>query len=220
MKTINKDLSTYEYATMRQRAYAWILDITISGIVMLVFVVAVSIAYVSVTRPDWYSPDNIFVSIASSLASFALAATMVVMVMKRGQFVGKILIGIVTVDAEGNFPNLRQTLIREVGFKVLPITIVSQAINLLVSLGVLEDHDLGGRCAILVAVAAYYLGILLWIAVDRKNQTLHDKVAKTYVVQMPEPTGLNDEVSELDNVGVAVGVERGGDEDRSENSRA
>jgi len=90
---------------------------------------------------------------------------------QRGQTPGKILLRIMVVDDQGNIPELKRIVLREVVIKTAP--------------GILL---LAGTYSFIFFVAGYVAGILLlmgylWVIRDTDRRGLHDYIAGTFVAQ-------------------------------------
>lgn len=98
------------------------------------------------------------------------------LVASRGQSPGKIVMKVRIVMMDGSRLGFGRALLREIIGKLIIIGFVS-AVLVWLALGVLGDDS--GIIPVLVL-----LGLFIWILVDGNNQTMHDKIAGTYVVKV------------------------------------
>jgi uncharacterized RDD family membrane protein YckC len=88
---------------------------------------------------------------------------------QRGQTPGKILLKIMVVDSQGEIPEFKRIVFREVVIKAAP--------------GILF---LAGSYSIIFFIAGYITGVLmfmclLWVLRDTDRRGLHDHIAGTFV---------------------------------------
>ena len=110
----------------------------------------------------WAIVDVAFGQLLLSLLSFGYAAVL----NGQGGTFGKRALGLRVVDRTGSPPGIEQGAVRAflpIGLGILVSFVGSALLDSLVSLLVLVDH--------------------LWMLWDERSQTLHDKMAGTYVVR-------------------------------------
>ena len=99
------------------------------------------------------------------------------MIARDGQSPGKKVLKVRIVPADGSDWGWGGTLVREILSKFIIVWLISTVVGAI--LGAALGSELGSISGLLVS-----LGLFIWIVVDEKNQTLHDKIASTYVVKV------------------------------------
>ena len=96
---------------------------------------------------------------------------------KRGQSLGKMLVKIRVVDAAANNPGWGRALMREIVLKCGVPMVLGALIGWLVALAI-GDHEYTEP----IVGFGIIVGLFVWVIKDRYNQALHDRIAKTYVI--------------------------------------
>lgn len=168
-------------ATPVDRLLAWLVDTLIYvGIGILGAIVGVVLAIVVLDdNSDLGSVAAFIVLVVISAILPMLAWTVIVlfMIARTGQSPGKKLLKTRIVNADGSDWGWRGTLIREVLGKILIGGLISGV------LGAVLGSALGDETSSIVGLIVLLL-LFIWILIDEKNQTLHDKLASTYVVKV------------------------------------
>ena len=99
------------------------------------------------------------------------------MIARDGQSPGKKVLKVRIVSADGSDWGWGSTLVRELLSKFIVVWLISGVIGWILS-GI-TNSDTSGIAGLVVSLALF-----IWIVVDEKNQTLHDKIASTYVVKV------------------------------------
>ena len=115
--------------------------------------------------------------VGSGLTMLIWTVFVLFMIARDGQSPGKKLLKVRIVNVDGSDWGWRGTLIREVLGKFLGIGLISGV------LGALVSAALGEEGSSIVGLAVMLL-LFIWILIDENNQTLHDKIANTYVVKV------------------------------------
>ena len=92
-----------------------------------------------------------------------------------GQTPGKIVLKMRIVKIDGGNLGFGGTLVREVLVKFILIVVIPAIVQLLAIPALFGTYPL---------VLILLLALFIWIYVDSKNQTLQDKIARTYVVKV------------------------------------
>ncbi|MFC1981516.1 RDD family protein [Chloroflexota bacterium] len=169
------------YAGFRKRFLAWIID----AVILIPLFFLPGYLYVEINdivdaqqSAFWFYFFGIIVS-AIYLVGFWTW---------RGQTPGKIVIRIVIVKSDGGCIDIGRAILRYIGYVVLVIIALILMIPVFFAfrwmLGLSELRGISmwvgtSLVPILVVLIPYWLTI----ALDRKKQGLHDKIAKTYVVK-------------------------------------
>ncbi|MEZ4532296.1 MAG: RDD family protein [Thermomicrobiales bacterium] len=97
-----------------------------------------------------------------------------------GSHSGMHLLKVRVVDSEGNPPGIRRSIVRY----IIPALSLLPWLAFLASPGFMLD--LGAPVLIVLGAATMVLGVLdpLWMIWDAQKQTLHDKLASTFVVNV------------------------------------
>jgi len=112
-----------------------------------------------------WSLDDQLGSVISTLATIAYQGAFLV---TRGATPGRRLLGIRVIDATGANPDLSKALIRQI-FSILGLVLV-----------IFTDHPFNPIGFVLIVVS---LADVLWMLRDERYQTLHDRLAGTFVVR-------------------------------------
>ncbi|MGH2558713.1 MAG: RDD family protein [Thermomicrobiales bacterium] len=151
------------YAGFWRRAGASLLD---TLVLLAVFAVSYGIAYIARGGED---------ATAAALLLYLLAAGAYVVVGNgRGATLGKRWVGLHVVDATGGSPGLRRAAVRYV------LAGVFGALNAVE--GLRESSNLDGLTALVLLAIPLSFVDGLWMVWDGRKQTLHDKLAGTFVV--------------------------------------
>ncbi len=119
----------------------------------------------------------VLIAAVSGLAMLIWTVFVLFMIARDGQSPGKKLLKTRIVNADGSAWGWRGTLIREVLGKFLIVGLISGV------LGALVNAAVGEETSSIVGLAVALL-LFIWILIDENNQTLHDKLANTYVVKI------------------------------------
>ena len=123
------------------------------------------------TRP------RVFAGVGSCDSGFAVLWYILVafIVARRGQF-GKMIMKLRIVNAEGHYPSIWRALLREVVFKWWVYT---TRIGIVVApLGILNMPWYSDE---IIMFLLLYGALWFWLRKDANHQTLHDKIAGTFV---------------------------------------
>ena len=99
------------------------------------------------------------------------------MVARDGQSPGKKVLKVRIVNVDGSDWGWGGTLVREILSKFIIVWVISTILGAL--LGAVSGSELSGIAGLIVSLLLF-----IWIVMDEKNQTLHDKIANTYVVKV------------------------------------
>ncbi len=99
------------------------------------------------------------------------------MIARDGQSPGKKVLKVRIVTADGSDWGWGSTLVREILSKFIIVWLISGVIGWILSSA--TNSDTSGIAGLIVSLALF-----IWIVLDEKNQTLHDKIASTYVVKV------------------------------------
>ena len=139
-----------EYAGFWRRFAAFFIDAVIIGLVVQVLFPFRGF-YFWDNQPAWY-----FVIVISNMVSTTVTvAYSVAFWVWRGQTLGKMVMNIKVLRADGTNINFGYALLRYLGYII---------------------------CSLMLGAG------FLWIAFDSRKQGIHDKIADTVVVKLPEPT--------------------------------
>ena len=177
-------MTALEIASARQRLGAWLIDhMIVAGIFLGTATVAGVVLYVAWSRDmdefneGWWFVGVIIVSaIIGGIATLVWYVYLLHLVATRGQTPGKRVVKIRIIKDDGGKVGWGVALMREVVGKIILVAAMEGVLAALVS--------------VISAVVAVYiwifvlLALLIWIVADEKNQTLHDKIARTYVVKV------------------------------------
>jgi len=109
------------------------------------------------------------------IGSFVVLAINVYLIQKEGYSIGKKVLNLRIIKEDGKKPTLVDAIIREVVAKNIGVLLISFGIPLSLGLIGIPLVILGG---------IYVLAQILLIIFDSKKQSVHDKIAKTYVVKV------------------------------------
>ena len=98
------------------------------------------------------------------------------MVARRGQSPGKMIMKLRIVNAEGGSPDIGVALLREIVFKWLGYYLVVPI--LATPLGFLNTPWYSNW---VIMFLLFYGALWFWLRKDANHQTLHDKIAGTFV---------------------------------------
>ena len=165
---------TVTLATPGDRLLAWIVDALIfTGIGLVVAAIAFGFALSS--RGNNVLPVIVFG--LALLAVFAYFVFVLAMIARDGQSPGKKVVKIRVITVDGSAWGWKGTLVRELLSKGLIAAVISGVVGWIFT-QLLGPDPLG------IAGTLVYLVLFIWIVVDENNQTLHDKIANTYVVKV------------------------------------
>ena len=179
-----------DFATAWQHLLAWVLDLLVFLIVGFgVGAIGVEVLFLN----GGFSADDLGILVEpASLAIIFLigiipwgawVSFVFWRLMTKSQTPGKQLVGISIVNAEGEIPWFGQILLRELLAMVAVWLVLSLAFTLMESaIGTVWDAFDNSVIAQVLYIVP--LGCLfVWIAADPQGQTLHDRIARTYVVK-------------------------------------
>ena len=165
---------TVTLATPGDRLLAWIVDLIIwfgigiwSGIIL--------IGGQLVGRGNfWFELISLGLIL---LIVLGFLAVILAMIARDGQSPGKKVVKIRILSTDGSTWGWRGTLVRELLSKIVVVSVVSSVVGWLFTEAFASD-PLG------IVGTLVYLALFIWIVIDENNQTLHDKIANTYVVKV------------------------------------
>ena len=173
-------MTTLEIASVGQRVVALVLDMVISLVIpLLAGLVGFAIGLIFIDDPQYDQGAAfglLFLALGFALFGFLGWSIFVwFLVAKRGQSPGKMVLNIRIANVDGSQFGFRGMLIREIVGKLLVVGVASTILGRIFSQINEEMATLG---SLIVCLA-----LVVWILVDDKNQTLHDKIAGTIVVK-------------------------------------
>lgn len=169
------------YAGFRRRFLAWVIDAVI--LIPLFFLPG----YLYVEMNDIVDAQQ-GASWLYFLGTIVSAIYLVGFWTWRGQTPGKIVMRIVIVKSDGRRIGIGKAILRYIGYVVLVILALILLIPVFFAFRwILEFIELRGLsmwvATSLVPILVVLIPCWLIIALDRKRQGLHDKIARTYVVR-------------------------------------
>ena len=168
-------------ATPVDRLLAWLVDTLIYvGVGVAGGIVGVLLALLVIDDASDLGETVAVIVLIVVLAILPILVWTVIvlfMVARTGQSPGKRLLKTRIVNADGSAWGWSGTLIREVLGKFLIGGLISGV------LGAVLGSALGDETSSIVGLLVGLL-LFIWILIDEKNQTLHDKLASTYVVKV------------------------------------
>ncbi len=167
-------------ATPVDRLLAWLVDTLIYVGIGIVGAIVGVVALVTLDDGTGLAGlGMIFVAmwVPAILAFLAWTVFVLFMIARDGQSPGKKVMKIRIVNVDGSAWGWRGTLIREVLGKFLIVGSISGVLVAVLGSALSEETS---------SVVGFIVWLLLfiWILVDDKNQTLHDKLASNYVVKV------------------------------------
>ncbi len=182
-------------ASATDRLLAWLVDSVIGGGIFIVATVVAGVPLFLLFRPEpnefsegfWFVGVVGFAVMFGVLATFLWYIVLLYMVATRGQTPGKKLLKIRIVKEDGSDLDWSGALLREFLGKVVIIGAITSAFG--------GGWWFGGIFTYVTSILGDYVlylhllsflvlpALFIWIVVDEKNQTLHDKIARTYVVK-------------------------------------
>ena len=171
-----------------ERFLAWVIDMFISFLAAFgSAILGFAIGWQVVTASD--NPQGGVFCILFLTFGFGIAGELgrmsmfTWMVAKRGQSPGKMVARIRIVDTDGRRIGGKRAIIREIVAKWLVQSAVA-----MVALPAMLALDLNGGVTGWIPFVLYWTALFVWLILDVRKQTLHDKIAKTFVVRVkPEP---------------------------------
>ena len=167
-------------ATPVDRLLAWFVDTLIYVGIGIAGVIVGLVALVTLDDGTGLAGlGTIFVAVwvPAILAFLAWTVFVLFMIARDGQSPGKKVMTIRIVNVDGSAWGWRGTLIREVLGKFLIVGLISGV------LGAVMGSALSEETSSVVGFIVWLL-LFIWVLVDDKNQTLHDKLASNYVVKV------------------------------------
>ena len=167
-------------ATPVDRLLAWFVDTLIYVGIGIAGVIVGLVALVTLDDGTGLAGlGTIFVAVwvPAILAFLAWTVFVLFMIARDGQSPGKKVMKIRIVNVDGSAWGWRGTLIREVLGKFLIVGLISGV------LGAVMGSALSEETSSVVGLIVWLL-LFIWVLVDDKNQTLHDKLASNYVVKV------------------------------------
>ena len=167
-------------ATPVDRLLAWFVDTLIYVGIGIAGVIVGLVALATLDDGTGLAGlGTIFVAVwvPAILAFLAWTVFVLFMIARDGQSPGKKVMTIRIVNVDGSAWGWRGTLIREVLGKVLIVGLISGV------LGAVMGSALSEETSSVVGLIVWLL-LFIWVLVDDKNQTLHDKLASNYVVKV------------------------------------
>ncbi len=167
-------------ATPVDRLLAWFVDTLIYVGIGIAGVIVGLVALATLDDGTGLAGlGTIFVAVwvPAILAFLAWTVFVLFMIARDGQSPGKKVMTIRIVNVDGSAWGWRGTLIREVLGKVLMVGLISGV------LGAVMGSALSEETSSVVGFIVWLL-LFIWVLVDDKNQTLHDKLASNYVVKV------------------------------------
>ncbi len=167
-------------ATPVDRLLAWFVDTLIYVGIGIAGVIVGLVALVTLDDGTGLAGlGTIFVAVwvPAILAFLAWTVFVLFMIARDGQSPGKKVMKIRIVNVDGSAWGWRGTLIREVLGKFLIVGLISGV------LGAVMGSALSEETSSVVGFIVWLL-LFIWVLVDDKNQTLHDKLASNYVVKV------------------------------------
>lgn len=133
------------------------------------------------------APLLIFVHVVSSSAFLVYS---ILMHGKRGQTIGKKVCGVIVLDVSERPLSMRQAVLRDILYVILlPIFLVRDIVHIIQGIDIsappnstLLDTIMG--CFVLV----FFLLEMATMLTNRKRRALHDLIAGSVVVRVPDPT--------------------------------
>ena len=174
-------MTALELASGTDRLWAWLLDhVIMTGIFLGIAMMAGLVLDVLLTNEfngGWQFVGLIFwAAIIGGIGVLLWYIFLVYLVATRGQTPGKKVVRIRIIKDSGGKVGWGVALVREVVGKIVLVAVMEGVLALLVS----SISDL-----VAVYIWIFVLLVLfIWIVLDEKNQTLHDKIARTYVVKV------------------------------------
>ena len=167
-------------ATPVDRLLAWFVDTLIYVGIGIAGVIVGLVALVTLDDGTGLAGlGTIFVAVwvPAILAFLAWTVFVLFMIARDGQSPGKKVMKIRIVNVDGSAWGWRGTLIREVLGKFLIVGLISGVLGAVIGSALSEETS---------SVVGFIVWLLLfiWVLVDDKNQTLHDKLASNYVVKV------------------------------------
>ena len=169
-------------ATPGDRLLAYIVDALIFiGIAIVGVMPGVVAALVTETFENGDSDAVLLaillIVIPSLYLTLAWTVFLLNMVARDGQTPGKKVVKIRIITIDGSNWGWGKTLVREALSKFLIVGLISGVTGWVLS--AITNFDASGAASLIVSLVLF-----IWIVVDEKNQTLHDKIANTYVVKV------------------------------------
>ena len=167
-------------ATPVDRLLAWFVDTLIYVGIGIAGVIVGLVALVTLDDGTGLAGlGTIFVAVwvPAILAFLAWTVFVLFMIARDGQSPGKKVMKIRIVNVDGSAWGWRGTLIREVLGKFLIVGLISGV------LGAVMGSALSEETSSVVSFIVWLL-LFIWVLVNDKNQTLHDKLASNYVVKV------------------------------------
>ncbi len=170
-----------EYASAGERLMAWLIDtliVTIIGFaaagmgVLLVILFGLDFA-----NFDFESDWGYIALIGLLVAGIVFAWLLFVwhMVATQGQTPGKKVVKIRIVKTDGSGLGCLVMAMREIVGKMVVTGMLTSVLGLIFQLVSVELSS-GGMLI--------FFALFIWLVIDRKNQTLHDKIADTVVIKV------------------------------------